>query len=559
MRRTAILACLSALGACAIRPQPADVVLTNGVIWTGIEGQKPQQAIAMRNGRIIDVGSDEAIHKFVMSGTREIDLHGRLVVPGFIDDHTHFMSGGYQLASVDLRDAATPREFTRRIAAFARKTPAGSWIVGGDWDDQLWPGTPLPRKEWIDSVTKQTPVLVNRLDGHMALANSRALELAGVRRATKDPPGGTIVRDAKTGQPTGMLKDEAMDLVARVIPAPEIAQRDDAFRRAQAHALSSGVTMITDMGSWDDLQTYRRAHETNDLKLRIYAYVPLSAWDRLRDYIARKGSGDSRLKWGGVKGFVDGSLGSGTAWFFQPYTDAPQTSGLIVTDTIKLREWITSADRAGLQVAMHAVGDHANNWILDTYAVAMHTGGRRDRRFRVEHAQHLLPGDIPRFAQLGVIPSMQPYHAIDDGRWAEKRIGKGRIKTTYAFRSLLDAGAKLTFGSDWTVAPIDPLLGIYAAVTRRTLDGKNPGGWVPEQKITVEEALRAYTENNAYAAFMERDLGALARGRRADMVVLSRNILQGDPLNIPNARVDYTIIQGQIVYARPTAAAARGN
>ena len=552
--RTRVLAALAlACAGCSIAPQPADLVLTGGTVWTGAEGAATAQAIAVRGGRIVAVGANDDVQKFIGPRTRRLDLGGRFVVPGFIDDHTHFLGGGFQLGSVDLRDAPSPAEFTRRIAAFARSLPPGRWITGGDWDHERFPGAVLPRKAWIDAVTRANPVFVTRLDGHMGLANSVTLKLAGITKATKDPPGGTIVRDRRTGEPTGILKDGAMDLVYRVMPDPSDAEYDDAFRRAQAQALSLGVTMIDDMGGhgWRDLATFRRAENAGELKLRVYAFVPLADWHQLQDSVAKNGRGDARLRWGGVKGFVDGSLGATTAWFFQPYADAPNTSGLTVTDTAVLREQILQADRAHLQVAVHAVGDRANNWLLDTYDWIERRDGARDRRFRIEHAQHLVPSDIKRFAQLGVLPSVQPYHAIDDGRWAQKRIGPERILTSYPFRSLLDTRARLMFGSDWTVAPIDPILGIYAAVTRRTLDGRNPRGWVPEQKIGVADALRAYTVNNAYGSFRERDLGTLTRGKRADMDVLSQNLLRIDPTRIPQVRVEYTIIDGEIVYVRP--------
>jgi predicted amidohydrolase YtcJ len=507
-------------------------------------------AIAIRDGRIVAVGDSDRIARYVGPLTREIDLAGRLAVPGFADDHTHFIRGGFQLGSVDLRSAASAREFTRRISDHAKSISPGRWITGGDWDHELWPGAPLPRREWIDSVTPDHPVSVNRLDGHMILVNTRALELAGITRETPDPPGGTIVRDPRTRRPTGVLKDAAMNLVEQIIPQPTEAEQDEAFRRAQAHALSRGVTMVHDMGSWDDLLTYRRAHELGELRLRVYSLVPLDTWERLRDLVGRSGRGDSQLRWGGLKGFVDGSLGSTTAWFYDPYADAQSTSGLIVTDTSQLRGWILSADAAGLQVAVHAIGDRANQWLLETYSWVIEQNGARDRRFRVEHAQHLTAAAIPRFAELGVLPSMQPYHAIDDGRWARNRIGPERIKTTYAFRSLLDANARLMFGSDWTVAPIDPVLGIHAAVTRRTIDGANPNGWIPEQKITVEEALRAYTSANAYGAFVERDLGTIEDGKLADIVILSENILTTDPSRLADVKVEYTIIGGNIVYTR---------
>lgn len=544
-----LLAVLGLVAGCAIEPQPAELLLVNGVVWTGGAAGRAE-ALAVKDGRVLHVGTTDEVRRFRGPGTREIDLGGRLVVPGFIDSHTHFADGGFQLASVDLRDAATPAEFTRRIGEFARSLPAGRWITGGNWDHELWPGAPLPERAWIDSVSGDHPVSVSRLDGHMVVANSAALRLAGVTAATPDPPGGTIVRDPRTGEPTGVLKDEAIGLIGRHIPSPSAEERDEALRRAQAHALERGVTMIEDMGSWSDLETYRRARTAGELQLRVFAFVPLSSWERLQAFIEENGRGDEMLRWGGVKGFVDGSLGSTTAWFHQPYQDAAGTTGLMVTDTAELRTQIRSADAAGLQVVVHAIGDRANDWLLGAYADVAAANGARDRRFRIEHAQHLSPAAIARFAAQSVIPSMQPYHAIDDGRWAEKRIGPERIRTTYAFRSLLDGGARLAFGSDWTVAPLDPILGIYAAVTRQTIDGANPDGWVPGEMIGVEEALRAYTAGAAYGAFQEELLGALEPGMAADLVVLSGNILELPGPAIRDVKVDHTVVGGKVVYTR---------
>ncbi|MGQ0814787.1 MAG: amidohydrolase [Gemmatimonadota bacterium] len=546
-----------AVSACAVAPQPAELILTGGSVWTDARTESNAEAIAIRHGRIIMVGSNEDVLRFKGPSTREIELSGRLVVPGLADSHTHFISGGFALSSVDLRPARSPQEFARLLGEHARTLPAGRWITDGNWDHEAWPGTPLPRREWIDSLTPDHPVAVSRLDGHMLLANSKALELAGVTRDTPTPEGGTIVRDPRTGEPTGVLKDEAMGLIWAVVPEPSPGERRDALRRAQAHALARGVTMVSDMTGWGDLAAYRAAHALGELKVRVYAFVPLATWDRLREYVAREGSGDARLKWGGVKGFVDGSLGSTTAWFYQPYNDAPDTRGLVVTDTASIREWVLGADRAGLQVAVHAIGDRANDWMLSTFEWVAEQNGARDRRFRIEHAQHLTRDAVSRFESLGVLPSMQPYHAIDDGRWAKKRIGPERIKTTYAFRSLLDANARPMFGSDWTVAPLDPLLGIYAAVTRRTLDAKNPNGWVPQEKISVTEALRAYTASNAYGSFTEVDLGSIERGKRGDVVVLSEDILKIDPERIKDVRVDYTVINGEVVYERKERPLAR--
>ena len=550
MRWNLVTAVLLLSGCARTLPEPAELIITNAVVWTGARATPLAEAVAIKGGRIERVGSNADVRRLEGEATQVIDAGGRLLVPGFIDDHTHFLSSGFSLLSVDLRPATSPAEFAALLRDHARGLPAGRWITEGNWDHESWPGAPLPHREWIDSVTPDNPVAVNRLDGHMLIANSAALRRAGITRDTPDPPGGTIVRDERTGEPTGVLKDEAMSLVYRHAPAPTADERGEALRTAQEHALARGVTLVNDMGSWDDLEAFRRARADGTLKVRVYEYVPIASWARLRDFVAREGRGDAQLKWGGLKGFVDGSLGSTTAWFYEPYVDEPNTSGLVVTDTTQLRSWILDADRAGLHVAVHAIGDRANDWLLRVYEQATTLNGARARRFRIEHAQHLSPSAIRRFNALGVLPSMQPYHAIDDGRWAGKRIGPERIKTTYAFRSLIDAKANLMFGSDWPVAPIDPLFGIYSAVTRRTLDDLNPEGWVPQEKISVEEALRAYTSNNAYGAFAEGDVGTIEVGKRADLVLLSENILRIDPVRIRDVKVDVTIIDGAIVFER---------
>lgn len=532
------------------KDEPAELVLLGGTVWTGPDarpGGRWPTAVASEHGRIVFVGGDGEARGLIGPRTTVVDLEGRLLVPGFMDAHTHFIEGGFELASVQLRDAATPEEFIGRIAAFAAQHPR-EWILGGTWDHELWGGE-LPRRDWIDSVTAETPVFVSRLDGHMGLANTRALELAGITDETPDPSGGTIVR-YPDGTPTGILKDAAQALVGSVVPERSEAELDRALDAAVRHALERGVTLVTDMGSWSGFETYRRARRSGRLKLRVYAAVPLRTWERLAKYIEDEGRGNHRLFWGAVKGFVDGSLGSTTAWFYEPYLDDPGTSGLVVTDTAVLRGDIIGADRAGLHVVVHAIGDRANDWLLDVFREAREKNSARDRRFRIEHAQHLTRSAIRRIGAEGVISSMQPYHAIDDGRWAEKRIGPDRIKTTYAFRDLIDAGGRLAFGSDWTVAPLDPVLGVYAAVTRRTIDGRNPGGWVPGQKITVAEALAAYTTNNAYAAYLEDDLGTIEVGKYADLVVLSRNIFEIDPVEIEDVKVDLTVVEGEVVFER---------
>lgn len=525
-------------------------IYVNGKVWTGAKGDEFARAFTVDADRIVAVGNDEKIRALAGRHTHIVDLGGKLVVPGFIDNHTHFVDSALSLASVDLRDAATPAEFSRRIAERAKERP-GEWITHGNWDHELW-GARLPAREWIDRETGETPVFVVRLDGHMGLANSAALKLAGIDARTPDPAGGEIIRNAK-GEPTGLLKDAAMNAVYGVIPPPNPQRIDEALQRGFQEALSHGVTQIHDMsdGNWRALESFRRALAAGKLGIRVYSFVPIADWRKMAEFVREHGRGDDWLRWGALKGFVDGSLGSTTAWFYEPYDDAPETRGLTMVDPQELAQQIHDADRAGLHVAVHAIGDRANDWLLDTYERIARENGARDRRFRIEHAQHLRPAAFARYATLGVIASMQPYHAIDDGRWAEKRIGQRRLKGTYAFRSLLDAGARLTFGSDWAVAPIDPLSGIDAAVNRRTIDGKNPQGWQPQQRISVAEAVRAYTLSNAYAGFQEDRLGRIGPGCLADFVVLSEDIFSIDPARIRGVRVLRTVIGGEDRYVAP--------
>ncbi|HEX7335777.1 MAG TPA: amidohydrolase [Gemmatimonadales bacterium] len=550
----ALLALTLGVAACnageATQSQPPDLVVY-GRVWTGDSVRPWAQAVAVSGDTVAAVGDSAQIANSVGPRTRVLANGKAMVVPGFMDGHTHFLTGGFQLASIDLRDAASPAEFIARLKAYAAKLKPGEWILGGDWDHERWPGAPLPQRGWIDSVTPRNPVFVNRLDGHMALANSQALRLARISRASREIPGGTIVR-GPGGEPTGVLKDEAQNPVYAVIPVPTPSQSDAALERAMKWAASKGVTAVADVSvPWYEVAALRRARAAGKLTTRVAVFVPLGEWRRMADTLKAAGAGDDWLRVAGVKGYVDGSLGSTTALFYQPYNDAPETSGLMVTPEDSLRAWIGGADSAGLQVVVHAIGERANGLLLSIFDSVGRAHGPKDRRFRIEHAQHLRRGDITRLARSGVIASMQPYHAIDDGRWAEKRIGPERIKTTYAFRSLLDQGGRLVFGSDWTVAPIDPLLGIYAAVTRRTLDGKHPRGWVPEEKITVEEALRAYTATNAYGVFAERARGKLAPGYLADVVLLDQDLTAIPPEEIERAGIRYTVVGGKVVFSRP--------
>ena len=532
---------------CDNSKQPADMIITNARIWTGNEAQPYAEAMAVSGDTIAAIGSSREVMRFNSGASTVIDLGGRFIMPGFIDSHIHMLQGGENLASVQLRDADTPELFISRIKEYAATLKPGEWILGGDWDGKGW--ETLPHRDWIDSVTPDNPVFVSRLDGHMALANSAAMKLAGVDRRVKDVSGGTIERDAR-GEPTGIFKDNAMDLIFVKVPSASEEEIDRALVAAMKYLASNGVTSAHSVDAAAYADGIARVRARGEQITRIYYLQTISRWKDLKKQLDSEGRGDKWVSTGGVKGFVDGSLGSHTAAFIEPYTDLRTDTGLFVNSEEDLYNWISESDKAGLQVVIHAIGDRAINTLLNIYERVATENGDRDRRFRIEHSQHIAPADIPRYGKLKVIASMQPYHAIDDGRWAEEYIGPERVKTTYAFRSLLDSGATLAFGSDWFVAPATPLEGIYAAVTRRTLDGKNPDGWVPEQKITVEEALKAYTVNGAYASFEEDIKGTLEPGKLADFVVLDRDITAIDPAEIWDMKVQQTWVGGKKVFDR---------
>lgn len=529
-------------------PDPATLLVTDARIWTGDEAMPWAEALAVSGETIMAVGDNDTISGLRAPTTQVISAAGAMIVPGLIDSHVHLLDGGEAIASVQLRDAATPEEFTRRIAEFAAGAAPGEWIVGGVWDHEMWGGE-LPRRDWIDEVTPDNPVWIIRLDGHMALANSLALSAAGVDADTPDVEGGEIVRFADD-RPTGILKDNAMNLVLSVLPEASEDKLDRDARAAMRYFAENGVTSVHDMANFRSLETYRRLKSRDQLRVRIYSSVPLSEWESLREDIEANGRGDHWLKTGGLKGFMDGALGSHTAAFLEPFTDTPDDSGFLINTLDDMRRWISDADAAGLHVIVHAIGDSAIRDLLDIYLDVTEQNGARDRRFRIEHAQHIHPDDIPRFAVQDVIASMQPYHAIDDGRWAERVIGPERIKTTYAFRSLIDSGARVAFGSDWFVAPATPIEGIYAAVTRRTLDDANPDGWVPEQRVTVEQALRAYTYEAAYASYEEDIKGILKPGMLADFVIIDRDLTAIPAEEIREARVLRTVVGGRTMFAR---------
>jgi predicted amidohydrolase YtcJ len=533
------------------------LMLVHGHVWTEDPAQPETEAIAINGNRILLAGTSAEVLRLAGPSTRVIQLHGRRVVPGFNDAHVHFVPGGQGLASVQLRDAASQAEFRQRFASFARTQSDGAWIVNGEWDHERWTPAVLPTHQLIDEVTLHNPVFVERLDGHMALANALAMKLAGVDRSTPDVAGGVIVRDAD-GNPTGIFKDAAMTLINRVIPPLSLQETETAILAAQREAARNGVTSVQEMandtndtGGPNRLRAMQALERERRLTVRISENLRLLDWKYLAGSGVQAGFSDGLIQIGGLKAFADGGLGASTAWLFAPYDDAPNTSGLAsdeLQNPTQMYADIRSADQAGLQIVIHAIGDRANRTILDFYQRVEQENGPRDRRLRIEHAQHLSAADIPRFAQLHVIASMQPYHAIDDGRWAQKRLGAERIHYAYDFRSLLASGATLAFGSDWPVAPLEPLMGIYAAVTRRTLDNRNPDGWIPEQKISVAEAVHAYTVGSAYAQFGEKSKGSLEPGKLADLAVLSQDIFHIDPVQIENTHVDLTVFDGRVIY-----------
>jgi len=547
-----LLLFLSGIGSLFAQDRPAvDLIIRSARIWTVDRSHSEAEAVAVLGDRIVAVGSNVEVDAWRGPATRVVDGAGKRLLPGFNDAHVHFADGGAQLDSVQLNDATTPQEFVRRIAERAAQTAKNEWLLGGDWDETKWTPPQLPTKELIDGVTPRTPVAVGRYDGHMILANSLALKLAGITAQTPDPAGGVIVRDAQ-GNPTGALKDAAADLVYKVIPAPTHAQRRHAIERALEHAASRGVTSVQHMNpDYADIAIYNELLEEGKLTTRIYAAPLITQVDDQVKIGIRRGFGDPYLRIGALKAYADGSLGSGTAYFFEPFLDQPGNRGLLADEMHPIslmRDRMIKGDAAGLQLCTHAIGDAAISTILDLYAEIEKSHGAGDRRWRIEHAQHMAAKDFDRFAQLRVVASVQPYHAIDDGRWAEARIGHDRASRTYAFRTFLDHGVRLALGTDWDVAPLNPMLTLYAAVTRATLDGKNPQGWIPEQKLTVKEAIEAYTMGSAYAEFQEKEKGSITVGKLADMVLLSDDVLTIDPVKIRDVRVLKTWVGGRMTY-----------
>ena len=504
-----------------------------GVVWTGVPGQPARRGwgVAVRRGRIQAVGSADDVLNLKGPHTSVQSFEGMALVPGFVDAHVHLLSGGLDLFRLELRGIGSPEDLVQRVADRVRTTPPGEWILGGGWDENAW-GGPLPHRSWLDPVSPENPVFLLRTDLHAGLCNSSALALARITSESPDPALGTIDRDPGGGAPTGVLREGALEAVARVLPAPSSADREAALRAAARHALSRGVTQVHDMGalqsaeeSWASLHGLRALNREGRLPLRVYAQVPLSERHALAGFIAEEGRGNARLRWGGVKGFVDGSLGASTAWLREPYRHLPGHHGGPITDLEPLRAGILEAGRLGLQPINHAIGDRAVDWLLEVYGELARAVPPRGLWPRIEHAQHLSDSALASVGTDSVYLSMQPAHLVDDGPWIEERIGPERLGGAYPFRRLLDRGARLAFGSDWTVAPLDPMVAIEAAVRRRHRSGGVLSG---DESIGFEEALRAHTSGGAGAGPWHADTGLLEPGRWADVAVLQPPPFQGD-------------------------------
>ncbi len=547
---------LLSVALCLVQCQKADLVIINAKIWTADNGQNRVQALAVKENRILSTGSNKKIKFLTGKGTRVIDAKGKLVLPGFNDAHLHFISGGQTLMQVDLMGCRDMREIQTRISKMCNSRPKGTWITGRGWDHTLFNDGQWPDKKHLDHISTVHPIFVRRVDGHAGWANSPALKIAGIKDHTPDPPGGQILRRPNSVEPTGVLLESAMGLVSQVVPQQNEKDQYAAALEAMDAAKRLGVTSIQDNSGLSTVKLYHRLLKENLLTVRVSEWMEFELADgptvllsNIKKY--KKYCQSPYIRLGLLKGFVDGTLGSRTAYFFHPYDDDKRTCGLLQVDTRKLARIIHTADSLGIQIGLHCIGPKANWMALNAYAHALNQNGNRDHRHRIEHAQVLQKNDIARFSRLGVIASMQPTHCTSDLRWAEQRIGPDRCRGAYAWKSLLENGGRIAFGTDWPVEPLDPMRGIYSAVTRKNPDTQTPeGGWYPDQKLTSSEAIRLYTSDSAFAEFQEHEKGSLTPGQLADIIILSQDLFSVPEEKILQTRVDVTIFDGKVVYTR---------
>ena len=541
----------------AMQQEKADMVIINAKVLTIDKVNPSAQAIAIKGEYIIAVGTSSQISAMIDKGkTKVIDAHGRLVIPGFNDAHVHF--GPLDPDYIELRYTTDPSVITKKVKEQVARSQPGELIKGGHWEHEMFLDKKWPTKELLDNASPVNPVILSRADGHSVLVNSFVLKASGITKSTPDPFGGTIQKDSVTGEPTGILKENAMELIKsgetkRVRTAKEEkASMWYGYLLALKEARELGVTSVQVPGS-ADFEAYEKLQKVGELTCRIDIGKSLTADPiLLKNYLKLKEEYPKEGNWirfGYLKGFMDGTIGSGTALMFEPFNDNPSTSGLALIQYDEMEKMIITADKMGFQIGVHAIGDKGNNWVLNAYEKAEKVNGKHDSRHRIEHAQTLQPSDIPRFAMLGIIASMQPTHCISDKKFCEKRIGPERAKGAYAWKSLADAGTIIAFGTDYQVEPLNPMEGLYAAVTRKDRLGEDGEGWHPEQKIKMDEAIKFYTLGSAYSQFMEDRKGMIKKGFLADIVIVDKDLLIIPENEIMKTKVDYTITGGRVVYA----------
>lgn len=544
-----IFTCLSG-DAASEGGRAADVILVNGDIYTVDTRLGRVEALAIAQGKILAAGTSEEIRKWAGPQTKVIDLEGKFVMPGFNDAHTHIGGGGLALLSVNVEGTRSLKEFQDRIHARLRDFKPGEWVTGRGWDHSLWPENRVPTREELDAISTEHPLLFERVDGHSSIANSLALKLAGITKETPNPAGGEIVRDPN-GEPTGWLKENAVDLVGRLVPEPTREQRKRGLLLVFQEAARLGVTSVQDNSSWEDFLAMRELKDEGKLTLRITEWLPFDApLEQLEKMRKEGGTTDPWLRTGALKAVTDGSGGSLSAAMLEPFANAPENRGILRYDPEQLKKMVIERDAAGFQLNIHAIGDRANRVTLDAFEAAKKVNNRRDTRHRIEHAQFVHAADVPRFKQLGVIASVQPCHLLSDLRWAPRILGPDREKEGYRWNSLLKAGADLAFGTDFSVEPLNPMRNLYASVTREFESGGPGGGWLPEEKISIVDAIGAYTWGSAYGQFEEDRKGTLSPGKFADLVVLSQDVTRVPPPEILRTQVLLTMVGGRIIYER---------